>query len=398
MRPRSAGSLPWRAGRGRMLQLSCSPIRFRARAARGRATAPTDPARSGLVPRARLVRQLVALRRADRARRRPGGLRQDDADRGVGGARRASVPLAAVRRRGHRCHRAGRALRHRAGDRRRRRAGHRPDAVRRLLERPAGCRRRSVLALASRTRPPRLGRLRAHRHAGRAGRRRPGAEPARGRDAPRRGRRAARPPPARPAARPHRGLAGDGLPGRRRSPTRPTWTRRSRRSAAPTGPSPTTCATSCWPLSLAERTFLRRTSILARLTAAACDAVPRRVGSGRCCCGWRAPGVPIEPLDRADLALPPAPVARRRCCAPSSARTEPELERELHRRAARWFAARATRRPRSSTPPPAATRGSRAGSRGRSRRACRGCRARRAGRRMARAVRECAPSGDPRSR
>ena len=88
-----------------------------------------------------------------------------------------------------------------------------------------------------------------------------------------------------------------------------------------------------------DRALLRRTSVLDRLTGPLCDALLDRRGSAQVLVSLRRAGLPIEPLDRCDLAF--------RChrlladaLRAELARLEPELLPELHRRAADWHAAR----------------------------------------------------------
>src|SRR6188768_4305780 len=57
------------------------------------------------------------------------------------------------------------------------------------------------------------------------------------------------------------------------------------------------------PLTASERVFLRRTAVLARLTAAACDAVLDTHGSGATLQWLTRAGVPTEPLDHTDVSL-----------------------------------------------------------------------------------------------
>lgn len=90
-------------------------------------------------------------------------------------------------------------------------------------------------------------------------------------------------------------------------------------------------------LTPAERAFLRRTSVLSRLTAESCDAVLDGHGSGAMLLRLVRSGVPIDPLDRTDLAFRCNPLLAQMLRA-ELAFTEPERARGLHRRAARWFA------------------------------------------------------------
>ena len=91
-------------------------------------------------------------------------------------------------------------------------------------------------------------------------------------------------------------------------------------------------------LTPALRTFLRRTSVLDRMSAALCDAVLERSGSAR----------ELEALDRLGLFLVPLDHRGewyrhhhllRRELASDLAETEPELVPVLHRRASAWFEA-----------------------------------------------------------
>ena len=86
-----------------------------------------------------------------------------------------------------------------------------------------------------------------------------------------------------------------------------------------------------------EREFLRRTSVLDRLTGPLCDALLDRAGSAELLVRLRRLGVPIEPLDRCDLTF-----RYHRLLADALgaelARLEPEQRPLLHRRAADWHA------------------------------------------------------------
>jgi LuxR family maltose regulon positive regulatory protein len=90
-------------------------------------------------------------------------------------------------------------------------------------------------------------------------------------------------------------------------------------------------------LTAGQRTFLRRTSILSRLTPGACDAVLQARGSGAVLASLARGGVPIEPLDRCELAFRSHPLLADTLRA-ELARLEPELIDPLHRRAAQWHA------------------------------------------------------------
>ncbi|MDA0181358.1 LuxR C-terminal-related transcriptional regulator [Solirubrobacter phytolaccae] len=90
------------------------------------------------------------------------------------------------------------------------------------------------------------------------------------------------------------------------------------------------------PLTPVERAFVRRTSIIGRLTAGACDAVLDGHGSGATLERLARSGVPIEPLDRTDLAFRWNPLLAQMLRAELCVH-EPERVGVLHRRAARWF-------------------------------------------------------------
>jgi len=84
------------------------------------------------------------------------------------------------------------------------------------------------------------------------------------------------------------------------------------------------------------RTFLRRTSVLERLTAPVCDAVLERSGSGLVLASFDGLHVPITALDRHGETYRCHPLLRdllRR----ELAENEPELRAVLHRRAADWY-------------------------------------------------------------
>jgi LuxR family transcriptional regulator, maltose regulon positive regulatory protein len=84
-----------------------------------------------------------------------------------------------------------------------------------------------------------------------------------------------------------------------------------------------------------QRTFLRRTSLLGRLTGALCDAVLEASGSADTLTALRAAGLPIEPLDRADLAFRYHPLLAATLRA-ELIRAERDVEPALHARAADW--------------------------------------------------------------
>ena len=89
-------------------------------------------------------------------------------------------------------------------------------------------------------------------------------------------------------------------------------------------------------LSASERAFLRRTSILKRLTGPACDAVMGEPGSGALLVRLARAGLPIEPLDRTDHAFRTNPLLARLLRSELD-RLEPECRRALHRRAAAFY-------------------------------------------------------------
>jgi LuxR family maltose regulon positive regulatory protein len=84
-----------------------------------------------------------------------------------------------------------------------------------------------------------------------------------------------------------------------------------------------------------QRTFLRRTSLLGRLTGALCDAVLETRGSADTLGALREAGLPIEPLDRADLAFRYHPLLAATLRAELT-RAERDVEPALHMRAADW--------------------------------------------------------------
>ena len=91
------------------------------------------------------------------------------------------------------------------------------------------------------------------------------------------------------------------------------------------------------PLTAAEQTFLRRTAILAPLTASACDAILGTSDSGTMLLRLARAGVPCEPLDRTDAGLRLNPLLAQMLRSELGV-TEPDRKRRLHRRAARWYA------------------------------------------------------------
>jgi LuxR family maltose regulon positive regulatory protein len=88
-------------------------------------------------------------------------------------------------------------------------------------------------------------------------------------------------------------------------------------------------------LSDEQRTFLRRTSLLGRLTGALCDAVLETRGSADALGELREIGLPIDPLDRSDLAFRYHPLLAAALRAELT-RAERDLEPALHARAAEW--------------------------------------------------------------
>ena len=88
-------------------------------------------------------------------------------------------------------------------------------------------------------------------------------------------------------------------------------------------------------LSNEQRAFLRRTSLLGRLSGSLCDAVLETRGSADTIGELRAAGLPIEPLDRADLAFRYHPLLAAALRAELT-RAERDLEPALHARAADW--------------------------------------------------------------
>ncbi len=84
-----------------------------------------------------------------------------------------------------------------------------------------------------------------------------------------------------------------------------------------------------------QRTFLRRSAVLPRLSGPQCDAVLRTRGSAAMLTTLRDRGVPLEPLDRCDTAFRQHPLLAATLRG-ELARIEPELEPELRRRAVDW--------------------------------------------------------------
>lgn len=87
------------------------------------------------------------------------------------------------------------------------------------------------------------------------------------------------------------------------------------------------------------RTFLRRTSVLERLTAPVCDAVLERSGSGPMLAAFEGMHVLITPVDRHGETYRCHPLLRD-LLGRELAENEPELRAVLHRRAADWFESR----------------------------------------------------------
>jgi LuxR family maltose regulon positive regulatory protein len=88
-------------------------------------------------------------------------------------------------------------------------------------------------------------------------------------------------------------------------------------------------------LSDEQRAFLRRTSLLGRLSGALCDAVLDTRGSADTLTELRESGLPIDPLDRTDLAFRYHPLLAAALRAELT-RAERDLEPALHARAADW--------------------------------------------------------------
>jgi LuxR family maltose regulon positive regulatory protein len=92
------------------------------------------------------------------------------------------------------------------------------------------------------------------------------------------------------------------------------------------------------PLTDELRTFLRRTSMLERLTAPVCDAVLKQEGSGRVLASLERRHLLVAPLDRHGEAYRCHPLLRD-LLSRELGETEPALVATLHRRAADWFEA-----------------------------------------------------------
>jgi LuxR family maltose regulon positive regulatory protein len=84
-----------------------------------------------------------------------------------------------------------------------------------------------------------------------------------------------------------------------------------------------------------RRAFLRRTSVLPRLSGPLCDAVLGAEGSTAVLEGLQRGGLPLAPLDRSDTTFRHHPLVADVLRA-DLLRLEPDLEPELHRRAADW--------------------------------------------------------------
>jgi LuxR family transcriptional regulator, maltose regulon positive regulatory protein len=92
------------------------------------------------------------------------------------------------------------------------------------------------------------------------------------------------------------------------------------------------------PLTDELRTFLRRTSVLERLTAPVCDAVLKQEDSGRVLASLERRHLLVAPLDRHGEAYRCHPLLRD-LLSRELGETEPALVATLHRRAADWFEA-----------------------------------------------------------
>ena len=84
-----------------------------------------------------------------------------------------------------------------------------------------------------------------------------------------------------------------------------------------------------------QRTFLRRSAVLPQLTGPLCDAVLETRRSAAMLATLRDRGVPLEPLDRCDTAFRHHPLLATTLRAELT-RIEPDLEPELRRRAVDW--------------------------------------------------------------
>ncbi|HEY6888939.1 MAG TPA: hypothetical protein VI300_14200, partial [Solirubrobacter sp.] len=90
-------------------------------------------------------------------------------------------------------------------------------------------------------------------------------------------------------------------------------------------------------LTWSERALLRRCSVLSRLSGPACDAVLGVHGSGATLRSLMRMGLPLTPLDRCDRAFRQHPLLASMLRAELT-RAEPELAPALHRRAALFYA------------------------------------------------------------
>jgi LuxR family maltose regulon positive regulatory protein len=86
-----------------------------------------------------------------------------------------------------------------------------------------------------------------------------------------------------------------------------------------------------------DQSFLRRTALLRDLNGPLCDEVLDVRGSAARLRRLARAGTPLEPLDRCDVAFRPHPLVTAMLRAELT-RVEPELESSLHRRAAAWHA------------------------------------------------------------
>jgi LuxR family maltose regulon positive regulatory protein len=84
-----------------------------------------------------------------------------------------------------------------------------------------------------------------------------------------------------------------------------------------------------------ERTFLRRTSVLPQLTGPLCDAVLESEGSTAALAALERSGIPLVAVDGRDTTFRHHPLLAAMLHA-ELLRLEPDLEPELHRRAADW--------------------------------------------------------------
>ncbi len=301
-------------------------------------TAPTDPARSGLVPRARLVRQLAASDAPIALVVAPAGYgkttlisewetRDERPFRWLPSAAEATAAIELGVR-------SGVAQVLVVDDAQ----GITPEAMRHLLNQACRLPRRSALVLATRTRPPGLGRLRARRmllELDTADLALSRLEAAMLVDAA--GIRLNRHQLERLLDRTGGWpamvyLATTGLADCEDLDEAITAFSGADRTAAEFLRDEV-----LGPLSLAERTFLRRTAILAPLTSPACDAILGTSDSGTMLMRLARAGVPCEPLDRTDSGFRLNPLLAQMLRS-ELAVTEPDRKRRLHHRAAEWYA------------------------------------------------------------